>query len=107
MSKSHTVYGLRAILASIHPDNSVVERITTVMGVTGRQIVCKFAAGSYSILKFTQIVNQEQHGRMKGAHDRDTETAPDLFIATCQKLKVPINPTRDGFLLASMMIQLG
>jgi len=38
LSKSHTVYGLRGgALVTIHPDKSVVDRITAVMGVTGRQ----------------------------------------------------------------------
>ena len=100
LSKSHTVYGLRGgALVSIHPDNSVVERITTVMGVTGRQTwSASSRLAQYSIAKIHS--DSESGAAWSDEKVRMTEILKqrrDLFIATCQKLKVPINPTHDGF----------
>ncbi|MEC7255393.1 MAG: aminotransferase class I/II-fold pyridoxal phosphate-dependent enzyme [Candidatus Thermoplasmatota archaeon] len=100
LSKSHTVYGLRGgALVSIHPDESVVERITTVMGVTGRQTwSASSRLAQYSIAKIHS--NSESGAAWSDEKLRLTKILQerrDLFIATCEKLEVPINPTHDGF----------
>ena len=100
VSKSHTIYGLRAgALVSLHPNQSVVDRITTVMGVTGRQT---WSATS----RLAQYAVSEIHqDKQKGAAWSDEcnnltkilETRRNLFIEHCENLGVPINPTHDGF----------
>lgn len=100
LSKSHTVYGLRGgALVSIHPDESVVERITTVMGVTGRQTwSASSRLAQYSIAKIHS--NSESGAAWSDEKLRLTKILQerrDLFIAKCEKLEVPINPTHDGF----------
>ncbi|MEC8540995.1 MAG: aminotransferase class I/II-fold pyridoxal phosphate-dependent enzyme [Candidatus Thermoplasmatota archaeon] len=100
LSKSHTVYGLRGgALVSIHPDESVVERITTVMGVTGRQTwSASSRLAQYSIAKIHS--NSESGAAWSDEKSRLTKILQkrrDLFIAKCEDLEVPINPTHDGF----------
>lgn len=100
LSKSHTVYGLRGgALVSIHPDESAIQRITTVMGVTGRQTwSASSRLAQYSIAKIH--ADSESGAAWSDEKSRMTEILKnrrDLFIATCEKLQVPINPTHDGF----------
>ena len=100
LSKSHTIYGLRAgALVSIHPDESVVNRITTVMGVTGRQTwSASSRLAQYSIAR---IHAEEKSGDAWSQElVRLTELLAKrrkLFIEECAKNEVPINPTHDGF----------
>ena len=100
LSKSHTVYGLRGgALVTIHPDKSVVDRITTVMGVTGRQTwSASSRLAQYSIAKIH--ADSESGAAWSDEKNRLTETLQqrrDLFIKSCKKYGVPINPTHDGF----------
>jgi len=100
LSKSHTVYGLRGgALVSIHPDESVVERITTVMGVTGRQTwSASSRLAQYSIAKIHS--DTESGAAWSDEKVRLTEILKqrrELFIAACNDMSVPINPTHDGF----------
>ena len=100
LSKSHTVYGLRGgALVTIHPDQSVVDRITTVMGVTGRQTwSASSRLAQYSIAKIHS--DQESGAAWSDEKTRLTEILQqrrNLFIAACDKYGVPINPTHDGF----------
>ena len=100
LSKSHTVYGLRAgALVTIHPDQSVVDRITTVMGVTGRQTwSASSRLAQYSITKIHSDI--ESGAAWSDEKTRLTEILQqrrELFIAACDKFRVPINPTHDGF----------
>tara|TARA_B100000900_G_scaffold87620_1_gene71240 strand:- start:1182 stop:2456 length:1275 start_codon:yes stop_codon:yes gene_type:complete len=100
LSKSHTVYGLRGgALVTIHPDKSVVERITTVMGVTGRQTwSASSRLAQYSIAKIH--ADSESGAAWSDEKNRLTEILQqrrDLFIKSCEKYGVPINPTHDGF----------
>ena len=86
-------------MVSIHPDESVVERITTVMGVTGRQTwSASSRLAQYSIAKIHS--NSESGAAWSDEKLRLTKILQerrDLFIAKCEKLEVPINPTHDGF----------
>ena len=100
LSKSHTVYGLRGgALVTIHPDKSVVDRITTVMGVTGRQTwSASSRLAQYSIAKIH--ADSESGAAWSDEKNRLTEILQqrrDLFIKSCEKYGVPINPTHDGF----------
>ena len=100
LSKSHTVYGLRGgALVTIHPDQSVVDRITTVMGVTGRQTwSASSRLAQYSIAKIH--ADRESGAAWSDEKNRLTEILQqrrDLFIKSCQEHNVPINPTHDGF----------
>ena len=100
LSKSHTVYGLRGgALVTIHPDKSVVDRITTVMGVTGRQTwSASSRLAQYSLAKIP--ADSESGAAWSDEKNRLTETLQqrrDLFIKSCEKYGVPINPTHDGF----------
>ena len=100
LSKSHTVYGLRGgALVTIHPDQSVVDRITTVMGVTGRQTwSASSRLAQYSIAKIHS--NQESGAAWSDEKVRMTEILKQrrkLFISACDRLNVSINPTHDGF----------
>tara|TARA_Y100001954_G_scaffold23864_1_gene21748 strand:- start:26898 stop:28178 length:1281 start_codon:yes stop_codon:yes gene_type:complete len=100
LSKSHTVYGLRGgALVTIHPDQSVVDRITTVMGVTGRQTwSASSRLAQYSIAKIHS--NQESGAAWSDEKVRMTEILKQrrkLFISACNRLNVSINPTHDGF----------
>jgi len=100
LSKSHTIYGLRAgALVSIHPDKSVIDRITTVMGVTGRQTwSASSRLAQYSIAKIH--ANEASGAAWSDEKVRLTEILKlrrSLFIEECAKLNVPINPTHDGF----------
>ena len=100
LSKSHTIYGLRTgALVSIHPDAEVVEKIGTVMGVTGRQT---WSAAP----RIAQYTISEMHSSSEGGDawgkERDRlksllVTRRDLFKECCEQLNVPINPTHDGF----------
>ena len=100
LSKSHTIYGLRTgALVSIHPDAEVIEKIETVMGVTGRQT---WSAAP----RVAQYTISEMHSSAEGGDawgkERDRlksllVTRRDLFKECCEKLNVPINPTHDGF----------
>ena len=100
LSKSHTIYGLRAgALVSIHPDKSVVDRITTVVAVTGRQTwSASSRLAQYSI---AQIHSNEESGAAwsdeLGRLLKILQMRRKIFIAECEKLSVPINPTHDGF----------
>ena len=100
ISKSHTVYGLRAgALVTIHPDQSVVDRITTVMGVTGRQTwSASSRLAQYSVAKIHS--NSESGNAWSDEKNRLTELLKErreLFIESCNTFNVPINPTHDGF----------
>ncbi len=84
---------------SIHPDEEVIERIGTVMGVTGRQT---WSAAP----RVAQYTISEMHSSVEGGDawgkERDRlksllVTRRDLFKECCEKLNVPINPTHDGF----------
>ena len=100
LSKSHTIYGLRTgALVTIHPDKQVIDRITTVMGVTGRQT---WSATS----RLAQYAVSQIHSDEELANNWDEERERlqnlleerrELFIQECDKLGVPINPTHDGF----------
>jgi aromatic-amino-acid transaminase len=100
LSKSHTVYGLRGgALVTIHPDKSVVDRMTTVMGVTGRQTwSASSRLAQYSIAKIH--ADSESGAAWSDEKNRLTEILQqrrDSFIKSCEKYGVPINPTHDGF----------
>ena len=100
LSKSHTVYGLRTgALVSIHPDIEVIEKIATVMGVTGRQT---WSAAP----RVAQYTISEMHSSAEGGaawgKERDRlksllVTRRDLLKECCETHKVPLNPTHDGF----------
>ncbi len=100
LSKSHTVYGLRGgALVTIHPDQSVVDRITTVMGVTGRQTwSASSRLAQYSIAK----IHSDSKSGSAWSDEKTRLTAilqqrRTAFISACEKYSVPINPTHDGF----------
>ena len=100
LSKSHTVYGLRGgALVTIHPDKSVVDRITTVMGVTGRQTwSASSRLAQYSIAKIhADSVSGAAWSDEKNRLTEILQQRRDLFIKSCEKYGVPINPTHDGF----------
>ena len=100
LSKSHTIYGLRTgALVSIHPDPAVTERLGTVMGVTGRQTWS--AAPRVSQYAVSEIHASDEGG---AAWSEERDRLQDLLverrtalIAACDELKVPLNPTHDGF----------
>ena len=100
LSKSHTIYGLRAgALVSIHPDKEVTDRMATVMGVTGRQTWS--ATSRLAQYAVSHIHNDENLGN-KWDEERERlqlilENRRKLFIGECQNLNVPVNPTHDGF----------
>lgn len=100
LSKSHTIYGLRTgALVTIHPDKQVTDRIATVMGVTGRQTWSATSRlAQYSV---SQIHADEELGELWDEERERLEIIlgerRELFIEECRKLKVPINPTHDGF----------
>jgi aromatic-amino-acid transaminase len=100
LSKSHTMYGLRTgALVSLHPDETVTERIDTVMGVTGRQT---WSAAP----RVSQYTVSEMHASDEGgaawSKERDRLQAllverRSALIKACDELNVPLNPTHDGF----------
>lgn len=100
LSKSHTIYGLRTgALVTIHPDKKVTDRIATVMGVTGRQTWSATSRlAQYSV---SHIHADEELGELWDEERERLELIlgqrRELFIEECRKLKVPINPTHDGF----------
>ena len=100
LSKSHTIYGLRAgALVSIHPDPAVIDRIATVVAVTGRQTwSASSRLAQYAIAK---IHADEQSGAAwsdeRARLQKILQYRRKLFITECEKLNVPINPTHDGF----------
>ena len=59
-------------------------------------MVGKFTAGAIFYRKIHSN-SESGAGQMKSCDDKDTTGERDLFIATCEKLEVPINPTHDGF----------
>ena len=100
LSKSHTIYGLRTgALVSLHPDKEVTERISTVMGVTGRQTWS--ATSRLAQYTVSQIHEDSQMGSNwdleRERLEKLLEIRRDNFIQECKKLEVPINPTHDGF----------
>jgi aromatic-amino-acid transaminase len=100
LSKSHTIYGLRTgALVSVHPDAAVTERIDTVMGVTGRQTWS--AAPRVSQYTVSELHASDETG---AAWSKERDRLQSLlserrsaFIAACEELNVPLNPTHDGF----------
>jgi len=100
LSKSHTIYGLRTgALVSVHPDSAVTEKIATVMGVTGRQTWS--AAPRVAQFSVSQLHASSEGGTAWSA-ERDRLQAllverRNHFVESCEKLKVPVNPTHDGF----------
>jgi aromatic-amino-acid transaminase len=100
LSKSHTIYGLRTgAVVYLHPEESNVQRLNDVMGVTGRQT---WSASP----RIAQHVLSELHATPEGGaawsseRDRlaDLLTARrDTFIEACQRHGVAINPSHDGF----------
>tara|TARA_B110000444_G_scaffold126707_1_gene119261 strand:+ start:81082 stop:82368 length:1287 start_codon:yes stop_codon:yes gene_type:complete len=100
LSKSHTVYGLRTgALVSIHPDAEVIEKIETVMGVTGRQT---WSAAP----RVAQYTISKMHSSKEGgeAWGKERDRLKNLLVTrrnrlkeSCAKHGVPLNPTHDGF----------
>tara|TARA_B110001452_G_C15195905_1_gene415103 strand:- start:83 stop:1369 length:1287 start_codon:yes stop_codon:yes gene_type:complete len=100
LSKSHTIYGLRTgALVSIHPEKEVIDRISTVMSVTGRQTWS--AAPRIAQYCVSEMHSSEEGGSAWGIErDRLKQLLDDRrtnLKSECQKLGVPINPTMDGF----------
>ena len=100
LSKSHTIYGLRTgALVSLHPDSEVVDRISTVMGVTGRQTWS--ATSRLAQYTVSQIHEDSEMGSSwdleRERLEKLLETRREIFIEKCEHLQVPINPTHDGF----------
>ena len=100
LSKSHTIYGLRTgALVSIHPEKEVIDRIGTVMSVTGRQTWS--AAPRIAQYCVSEMHSSEEGGSAWGVErDRLKQLLDDRrtnLKSECEKLGVPINPTMDGF----------
>ena len=100
LSKSHTIYGLRTgALVSLHPDEDLIGRINSVMGVTARQTWSATSRlGQYSACA---VHNSEELGE-KWSKERDRLSGllysrRKKFISECKSLGIPINPTMDGF----------
>ena len=99
LSKSHTIYGLRTgALVSIHPDSAVTEKIATVMGVTEKtNLVCSPRVAQFSVSQLHASSEGEQHGVQKDRLQALLVERRNHFVESCEKLKVPVNPTHDGF----------
>ncbi|MGY8745198.1 MAG: pyridoxal phosphate-dependent aminotransferase [Candidatus Poseidoniales archaeon] len=100
LSKSHTIYGLRTgALVSIHPEKEVIDRMNTVMGVTGRQTWS--AAPRIAQYCVSHMHSTEEGGAAWGVErDRLKQLLDDRRMnlkAECDLLNVPLNPTMDGF----------
>ena len=100
LSKSHTIYGLRTgALVSIHPDSAVTEKIANVMGVTGRQTWS--AAPRVAQFSVSQLHASSEGGAAWSAERYRLQALlverRNHFVESCEKLKVPVNPTHDGF----------
>ena len=100
LSKSHTIYGLRTgALVNIHPEKEVVERISTVMSVTGRQT---WSAAPRIAQYCVSKMHETEEGGASWALERDRlkqllDDRRATFKLQCQKHGVPLNPTMDGF----------
>ena len=100
LSKSHTIYGLRTgALVSIHPEKEVIDRISTVMSVTGRQTwsaaprVAQYCVSEMHSTEEGGIAWGEERDRLKKLLD---DRRNNLKVE-CKKLNVDLNPTMDGF----------
>lgn len=100
LSKSHTIYGLRTgALVSIHPEKEVIDRISTVMSVTGRQTwsaaprVAQYCVSEMHSTEEGGIAWGEERDRLKKLLD---DRRNNLKVE-CEKLNVDLNPTMDGF----------
>lgn len=100
LSKSHTIYGLRTgALVSIHPEKAVIDRLSTVMSVTGRQTWS--AAPRIAQYCVSEMHSTEEGGEAWG-QERDRlkqllDTRRSNLKLECERLGVPLNPTMDGF----------
>ena len=100
LSKSHTIYGLRTgALVYLHPEQTSVQRLNDVMGVTGRQT---WSAAP----RVAQHVLSEMHATEEGgrAWSDERDRLADLlskrrerFLGACKQYGVSINPSHDGF----------
>lgn len=100
LSKSHTIYGLRTgAVVYLHPEESNVQRLNDVMGVTGRQT---WSASP----RIAQHVLSELHATPEGgaawSNERDRlakllTARRETFIEACQRKGVAVNPSHDGF----------
>ena len=100
LSKSHTIYGLRTgALVSIHPEKEVIDRLGTVMSVTGRQTwsaaprVAQYCVSEMHSTEEVGIAWGEERDRLKQLLDDRRKNLKD----ECEKLNVDLNPTMDGF----------
>jgi len=100
ISKSHTIYGMRnGALICIHPVEDVVSRLTEVLGVTGRQTWSASPRVSQHALCSIHG-NKEKSESWSSTLDHFHQILSDrrnAFVSACTKLKIPINPTHDGF----------
>jgi aromatic-amino-acid transaminase len=100
LSKSHTIYGLRTgALVSIHPEKEVIDRLDTVMSVTGRQTWS--AAPRVAQYCVSEMHSSEEGGKAWGQERDRLKQLLDVrrsnLKAECERLNVPLNPTMDGF----------
>ena len=100
LSKSHTIYGLRTgALVCIHPEKEVIDRLSTVMSVTGRQTwsaaprVAQYCVSEMHSTEEGGIAWGEERDRLKKLLD---DRRNNLKVE-CEKLNVDLNPTMDGF----------
>ena len=100
ISKSHTIYGMRnGALICIHPVEDVVSRLTEVLGVTGRQTWSASPRVSQHALCSIHG-DKEKSESWSSTLDHFHQILSDrrnAFVSACTKLKIPINPTHDGF----------
>ena len=100
LSKSHTIYGLRTgAIVCMHPEKEVVDRLSTVMSVTGRQTWS--AAPRVAQYCVSELHSTEEGGKAWGLErDRLKKLLDDRrnnLKEECKRLDVPLNPTMDGF----------
>ena len=100
LSKSHTIYGLRAgALVYVHPDEAHIDRLNDVMGVTGRQTWSAAPRIPQHVL--SELHASAEHGEA-WSEERDRLGAlldhrRTAFLRACEVRDVAVNPSHDGF----------
>ena len=100
LSKSHTIYGLRTgALVYLHPEQTSVQRLNDVMGVTGRQTWSAAPRVAQHVL--SELHATEDGGRA-WSYERDRladllSKRRERFLEACKQHGVAINPSHDGF----------
>ncbi|MDP6870241.1 MAG: aminotransferase class I/II-fold pyridoxal phosphate-dependent enzyme [Candidatus Poseidoniaceae archaeon] len=100
LSKSHTIYGLRTgALVSLHPEKEIIDRLETVMSVTGRQTwsaaprIAQYCVSKIHSSADEGLAWEDEKNRLKQL----LVNRRNALKVACENLQVPLNPTMDGF----------